>query len=60
MLQSVANAGASAVLVGESLMRSGDVRNNPFIASLQVPREVITMTKVKICGLMEGTCASGG
>ena len=36
----VANYGASAVLVGESLMRSGDVRN--AIRSLQVQREVIT------------------
>ena len=36
----VANYGASAVLVGESLMRSGDVQN--ALQSLQVQREVIT------------------
>ena len=36
----VANYGASAVLVGESLMRSGEVGNT--LHSLQVKREVIT------------------
>ena len=37
----VANYGASAVLVGESLMRSGDVSN--ALRNLQVNREVITL-----------------
>ena len=47
-----AAAGASAILVGESLMRSASVEDS--LRSLQVPKgRCAAMTKVKICGLME-------
>lgn len=48
----VSIAGARAVLVGESLMRSGTVQEAIVAMQVELPGGY-TMTKVKICGLKE-------
>ena len=49
----VAEYGASAVLVGESLMRSGEVAKVLFNPCKSQNEVAYQMTKVKICGLIE-------